>query len=70
MIEGDCTVELKPDGPDQLNVEPFTVDVPMRLSVPPSQKGPLLEAVTTGTGFTITIVVSAVVHPFKLAVTI
>jgi|ERR1044071_1826135 hypothetical protein len=67
--EGDCILDAN-EGPDHANVDPLVVDVDVKFNVAPWHTGPLLPAVTTGTGFTSIVVVSLVVHPFKLAVII
>jgi hypothetical protein len=62
--------EVNPFGPVQLYVAPATFEA-VRLSVEPSQIGPLLPAVGAGgVVFTITFIVpAALVHPPIVAVT-
>jgi hypothetical protein len=70
-IFGFRTAELKPLGPVQAYVAPVTEGVE-RLSVDPSHKGPLFEAVgVAGAAFTTTVVVpAALVHPATVTVTL
>ena len=54
-IVGFCREDVNPFGPVQLYVALATVDA-VRFSVDPAQTAPLLLAVTTGIGSTVTIV--------------
>jgi hypothetical protein len=64
-----CCVSVKPFGPVQLYVAPATFEA-VRLKLPPSQIGPVLEAVgAAGVGLTVTVTVPALpVQPLTVIV--
>ena len=66
-IAGFCVASVNPFGPLQLYVPPPVED---RAIVAPSQYAPLLDAVGTGRGFTVTLVVAVAVQPVRVTVTV
>ena len=69
-IVGFCRAEVKPFGPVHAYVAPPTVGV-LSAMVPPSQYGPVLDAVgVAGTGLTVTVVIPASeAQPLTVAMT-
>jgi hypothetical protein len=67
-IVGFCCNEAYPFGPVQANVDPATVDDPVRLIEEPWHTGELLDAVAIGVGFTVTITFCVFVQPLAVNV--
>jgi hypothetical protein len=59
VADGFCKVDIKPDGPLH-DHEVAPVELAERLTIPPTQIGPLLDGAAVGTLFTVTVVVYTV----------
>jgi hypothetical protein len=68
LIDGYCSVDVKPSGPDHANVDPGR-PVDVRFNEPPEQIGELLPTIGKGVTFTETTVDAELLHIPRLTVT-
>ena len=68
LIDGYCSVDVKPSGPDHANVDPGR-PVAVKLSEPPEHTGELLPNIGVGVTLMETIVDAVLVHVPILTVT-